>query len=158
MFERLYLRVAALTALLIVFLLPLTAYAADGSTQAWWQTLILGLLPHLFEVLAGVITVLLVAVSRRYRLNVDRKEIDGIVDTGLGYGHQLIRRKLKAEEPVDHNDIKSKVAMFVNAQADKQKIGNRAREGLEGLIEARLGLHNRGKDEAPKIIAAEGIK
>ena len=122
------------------------APAADDAVDPWWKTLLVGVLPHVFEIAGGLLSLLALWLARKFGLKLDREQMDGIVDNAVGWGEQYVRGKVKAKNKPDPKDVKTKVVQMALKQAKQHGVSRRARAELEDLVEARLGLKNVEKD------------
>jgi len=140
-------------------LVALPALAADAAVPdgaTWWQQLLVGMMPHIVEVAGALLTMAGLWVARHYGLKVKREQIEGIVDTAVGFGEQYARRALKEGKPANPDEVKAKAVSFAVAQADHYKVGVKTAGLLEDLVEARLGMKNASKPSPGAFVKVTG--
>ena len=127
------------------------AYAAEavGQTQTWWQNLLVTVITAVLTIAVPIISVLLMALVRKYNLKVEQSKIDWVLEKVTGYGEQWVKNKLKDGSPVTGPEILKVSLEYGSKLLQKYNLADRFGDFLAEMIEAKLGQN---------VVAAGGAK
>jgi len=115
--------------------------------QAWWQMLIMLLWNALIPIIAAVVLSLIGVAINRWKIKLEKEDVEKYVDQGIDYAEQKLKTKLAdGKEPKDKNAERMKMAMgFIEPILKSTGLIKWVSGKLEDLIESRLGKKNAEK-------------
>jgi len=108
-------------------------------TQKWWQGVLVTLLEGLVAILLPILSILGMALVRKFGLKIEQEKLDWILDKAVGYGEQKLKTLLKAGKPVDGPEIAKAALEHGNTLLKKYGLFSKFGDWLAEGIEAKLG-------------------
>ena len=124
---------------------PVVAYSQQASSsvpasQSWWQNLIWNLITIFAPIVAGVFTVLVFRIANRYGIHLEKSQVESIVNKSIGYAEEKARQALNEGKEKTSGAKKAQIAAdMAKLLASQYKLNDKAIEGLDKLIVAKLG-------------------
>jgi len=132
-----------LMVLMITLLVSLVAQAADPAQaahqQTWWQSFLSTLLDSFLVIAVPVIAAFVTALLRRWGIKVQQEQVEKLAEQAASFAEQKARVALREGKPKTSGAEKMSMALDVGKKLAKQyKLSDKAIEGLEALIEAKI--------------------
>ena len=133
------------------------AVSAQGdSGQKWWQNLLVTIITAMLTVATPIITVLIMALIKKWNLKIEQDKIDWVLEKAKGYAEQYAKNKLKDGQPVTGPEV-AKVAVEYGSKLAAMYSPKLA-DYLAELIEAKLGQDVIASGGAQAVMAANSQK
>ena len=117
-------------------------------TQKWWQAILVTVIQAVAAVGQPILVVLLGALMRKMKLNVEKEKLEWVVAKTVGYGEQLGKKALKGGKPMAGPDILKSALDKGEEWMKQQGLYKKWGSKLGDLVEAKLGEVEVAKAEA----------
>lgn len=126
------------------------APAQTAEKQTWWQGALLILVKAVVPILASILSILLMVLVNKWKLNIERERVEWIVGKATGFGEQKLRNLLREGKDPDYDGIKKSAIDFGDKLLIQEGLAAKWGKLLTDLIEAKLGQSKLEGDEKPK--------
>jgi hypothetical protein len=146
---------AAILALLVAFMAACSGNADAAAGQAWWQAVLSIVLDVAIAIAVPVLCVLGYIISKKWGVDLERKDIDWVVKSSVGFGEQQAKKALKDGQPLEGNAVLAEALKHGEDLLNKTGLASKWGDKLADLIEAKLGESEVEKDYTePKTVEA----
>jgi hypothetical protein len=113
---------------------------AKPDAQTWWQVLLMFLIKASLAIAGPVLSVLVVTLLRRWKINLEYDQVNKLVSAAAGFAEQKSAIALKEGAQKTSGAEKLKLALdFADSLAKQYKLSAKATSKLTELIESHLG-------------------
>lgn len=137
---------------IIVMVVSSAVQAADptqSAHQTWWQSLLSTLLDSFLVIAVPVLAAFATALLRRWGVKVEQEQVEKLAEQAAAFAEQKAKVALREGKPKTSGAEKMSMALDVGKKLAKQyKLSDKAIEGLEAMIEAKIATTSKSGAES----------